>query len=356
MKLVIFKINQDSSFFNHLKYEKLKLDLPSNPNLDIIELKKYILEKNKDWLNEIKELSNLFLLELKTELNLWKEYLKTVESPIVESKTLKKLKADMENDIIFNLSLRKIRFIIYRLTIIKHPFLKKPKDTIVKKIKKFYKLQLPLKTIGSFLYRYNHITLLTELIEDETPEFLYKYSGSMSKEFQKIYSNDKAKIIHLLGLYFEKNRQEFNLNSWKPKIIEKLNQSYPEVKLSILEFILRIDLTNKFEYSQWRKWFKESNEYFIKKSILLCLAHHHNSKFLIPFKIKRQIRKSIRYSKISFKLVRREWRKIRLNRSHLFENIDIFDNINFKEFLNYIDLDSEFDYAIEAEDKSTMIS
>ena len=123
-----------------------------------------------------------------------------------------------------------------------------------------------------------------------------------------------------------------------------------------MEFILRIDLTNKFEYSQWKKWFNESNEYFIKKSILLCLAHHHNSKFLIPSKIKRQIKKSIRYSKINFKLVKREWRKTRLNRSHLFENIDIFDNINYKEFLNYIDLDSEFDYAIEAEDTSTMVS
>ena len=231
---------------------------------DETELSNQFIYESRIWiikcLSFTRKIYNFLLKELSKWDNL-QENLDLLDSGVPKEKQEELLiykKTVLESEE-FLYSIRMIKYLIYRLTRIKYYKLYYDSNKVIKLVMKLIRLYFPIKLIGLLLFRYNHIAKLKDLLDKSIERFEEK-DEVVSR---KIYPNDISYLIHLLGLYYEKNENELakDFEFWIKKInIILISRPYEE-KLAITEFILRLNLINQIPYSKWISWYKQSDNY-----------------------------------------------------------------------------------------------
>ena len=301
-------------------------------SLDEVPLNNDFKNRNKKWLGKCEKFAfNMYHL-LHSEIlkcEILQDNLKIVDQ---ENR--------LENEE-FLLSIRLIKYLIYRLTRIKYFKLYIKSDKVLLKVLDLIQFFFPVRLIGLLLFRYNHIDMLKDLLE-LSMEVLERNDQVSSR---KIYPNDIAYLIHLLGSFYQENPEKLNddFEFWRFKINTILLLRLYEEKLAITEFILKLKLTNKFSYSKWKFWIEQADNLLILKNILLCIAYHKDSPPTIPNDFKNLILKNYRYDESLMIITMKLWYKIKSNKSKneidIFNTGDFFHNI--KQFPDQIDLDYE---------------
>jgi len=328
---------QDAKFRKEIEEVKTEEKYLISFNENILSLDEIFFNKdfkirNKRWLDRCEKFaSNMYHL-------LYSEILKCENLQF----DLKQMNQDdrFENEE-FLLSMRLIKYLIYRLTRIKYFKLYHDSNEVILKVLDLIQFYFPIKLIGLLLLRYNHIDKLKELLE-KCMEILEENDQISSR---KIYPNDIAYLIHLLGRFYQKKPEKFkeDFEYWKIKINTILLLRLFEEKLAITEFILRLKLVNKFSYSKWKLWIEQADNLLILKNILLCIAYHKDSPSTIPNEFKNLILKNYRYDESLMILTMRLWQKIKNSKSNI--EIDLFKTGDFfytiKQFPDQIDLDYE---------------
>ena len=333
---------KDSEF----KINKNILDFASN------EYSKYFLEFNWGWLYKIYFFAKEMYNKLNTELEKWDlinnslDQLRDSKNDDLRREIIKKKEQIMESEE-FLYSVRMIKYLIYRLTKMNFYKLKSKSNIVINRIIKFIRLLLPIKLIGSILYKYNHIEILKKLLE-QSMEILDEDQEIYSR---KIYPNDISYLIHLLGRYYEKNRDKLtnDIEYWLEKIdLILLTHPYEE-KIAISEFILRLNLVNKIPYHKFKIWFGQADNILVLKNILLCIAFHDESSKYIPIEFLDLILKKYSLDEVIMNLTLRLYTEIKKkNNINLFHSEDEFNRI--KLFPSFIDLDYELKSVFDWEE------
>jgi hypothetical protein len=240
----------------------------------------------------------------------------------------------------FLLSLRMIKYLVYRLSKIKYYKILRRSNKLKKRLVELINLYFPIKLIGLLLYRYDHIDLLISLL-DKSMEPFEDEEGLITR---KIYHNDVAFLIHLLSLYYKDNIQKLNDNFkyWSNKINITLSSRLYEEKLAITEFILRLNIINRISYSKWVRWYQQADNLLILKNILICIAYHNDSSTNIPVELKKKILQNYSYDELLINNTLRLWNKIKINKK-----IDIFDSKDLFEYIKNFPINIDLDYELK---------
>ncbi|KKM90743.1 hypothetical protein LCGC14_1235580 [marine sediment metagenome] len=357
--LINYKL-KDSDFIDEIeKIRKTKyIEFEINENiieLDQVSINNGFISQNRVWLIKCYKFAKKMYDKLFIELSKWdalQEKINLLEKDIninlkQKIKDEKRLVLDSDE---FIYSLRMIKYLVYRLTRLRFYKLYHEENSVLIKLLNFIRLYFPIKLIGLILYRYNHFNILKSLLEDSM-KMLDEENGLISR---KIYPNDIAFLWHLLGLYYEENIEDLNVDyEYLLEQFDTILLSRPfEEKLAITEFILRLNLCNKISYSRWQLWYKLSDNLVVLKNILICMAFHNKSPQNIPNALKERIIKFYNYDECVMNLSMIVWNKIKSNNSNsvinLFETDDLFRKIQF--FPKDIDLDYELKSIFDWED------
>lgn len=337
----------EAELVNVNKEKKIELIFPENIlSLDDTKLQNQFINESRIWLVKCLSFARKMYNFLLEELLKWDELqnkLDKLESDITNEereKILKYKESVLEGDE-FTYSMRMIKYLTYRLTRIRYYRLYNYSNKVLKLIMKLIRLYFPIKIIGLLLYRYNHIALLKELLEKGIERF--EERGELFS--RKIYPNDIAYLIHLLGNYYELREDELSkdFEFWLNKMNIILISRPFEEKMAITEFTLRLNLINQIPYSKWISWYKQSDNLLVLKNILICIAFHNDSPEKIPSELQKLILDFYNYDECIVRKTLNLWRNIKIkkleNTRKLFEGDDIFQKI--KVFPDSIDLDYE---------------
>lgn len=358
--ILVDKKLYDDDFLEEIRLVYESNNLPFNINVNLLsfnetELSNYFIDKNRNWLILCFKFSKLMFLKLKEELRKWEGVLNQLslldnQISIEERKNIVEFRDQTLDSKEFLLSMRMIKYLVYRLTRLKYYKLYSQSNFCIRKLIEMIQLYFPIKLIGLVLYRYNHINLLKGLLE-KGMERIEEGNDTVSR---KIYPNDISYILHLLGLYYEENIDDFNddFQFWLNKINLILLARPYEEKLAITELILRLKIINKFSFDYWKLWFQQSDNLLVLKNILICIAYHNEAPKEIPESFKRKILDNYTYDECLTNISMNLWQKIRNAQNsediNIFKGEDIFQKI--KNFPSEIDLDYELRSIFDWED------
>ncbi len=342
-----------TSFF-HKKKSKRKEFSPLKIPKEICNISEsnILAEKIKKiniaWYKKYIQIQNFMYNELHEELLIWDDIIKDLEDlynnyddneKTEEYQSMKKelLKKLSKNK--FILSFRKIRFLAYRLSLIKAIQFKEKDNPILQKLIKFDLIGFPIKLTGLLCYRYGHIDLLKNKLIESCKRGHHPLTSD-EEICPRIYGNEIGSLIHLLGLYFEENNDNFDSDEWKGVLQFFLENGRFDEKLSTTEFVLRLNISSLWTYNFWLQLLEREGNVFIIKNLVLCVASHDQLQNNIPMEVKNKLIKIYKKDEVLINLVLHLWSKIQKDGIKiLFQKDDVLTLIDF--------FDKEIDYELE---------
>lgn len=335
--IMIYHNLKKQEFKDNIKQEfndsSLKLIIPMElwENEWDLTIKNFI-KTNENWIKQCRDFSDLMYRRLNRELIIWKELIElskkldNIEDNVEYNEVYKKLESKLKEPR-FLLSSRLIKYLLFRLTRFINEDFNKNDNKSLDIILELYRLYFPVKLIGLICINYGNIENIIELLE-KSIESSYRTERHL---LRRIYPNDIAFLINLLERHYDDHKKELDMkwDQLEEKIRSILNHRPFEEQLAATKFLIKLNLIQKFEYSEWEYWILNSNNLYSFKNLLICAALHPNSPNNIPNKFKHKILRFYYKDEAIISATMRIWSKIKTNEfkyspyDPLFEILDI---------------------------------
>jgi len=296
-KIVILKF-RDNLLFDKIPYKSDLYDLLEIPNdcnkFPAEDLAENLKDLNSQWYTNYSKFQKTLFDDLKNTILKWEDLFKKIEQfnntsndlGIISEEKRREI-LDIKESLEFKLSFRKIRFLIYKLTIIISKDLMNNKDNIFEKIEKLDLLGFPLKILGRLFLCYDREDLLIKKLKlywENIPSISEIDENSLSP---KIFDYEAGYFIRLLIKYYK--RYPKRIINFKTIIDELIEFGSDEINTAITELIFKLRLVNDWNVKFWLDLAQNSGNIYLLKNIILCLAIHSDSKKYLFNEIKRRI-------------------------------------------------------------------